>query len=135
MRRNQKGFSLIELMIVVAILAILSAVAIPAYMGVQKKGKRVEYQSNLEVIKLLEQRRWAEQGRYVPAASTALLKAALPHFQPGDEADLLYEYKVTCVDTAQDFTVTATGKANGPDFGNKFCVNQDNEEFEGGLCP
>ena len=135
MRHNQKGFSLIELMIVVTVLGILSAIAIPAYMGVQKKGKRVEYQSNLEIIKLLEQKRWAEQGRYVPAASTALLAVALPHFQPGDPADLLYEYSVTCVDDTQDFTATATGKANGPDVGKKFCINQDNEKFEDGLCP
>ena len=135
MRRNQKGFSLIELMIVVAILGILSAIAIPVYMGVQKKGKRVEYRTNLEIIKLLEEKRWAERGTYIPAASTALLATALPHFQPGDLANLLYEYTVTCIDDTQDFTATATGKANGPDFGKKFCIDQDNQKGEDAACP
>ena len=38
-RKNQAGFSLIELVVVIAVLAILSAVAIPAFVGVQANGK------------------------------------------------------------------------------------------------
>ena len=138
MRRNEKGFSLIEMMIVVALLGIIAAIAIPTYMGIQRKGKRTEYIANLEVIKLLEEKRHAEQGTYVEAANTAALKFALPHFQPGDAANLLYEYTVDCVvdpTCRTDFTVTATGKANGPDLGKKFCIDQDNQKGEDAACP
>jgi len=135
MRCNQRGFSLIELMIVVAILGIIAAIAIPTYMGVQKKGKRTEYKTNLEIIKLLEEKRHAEQGTYIDAADTAALILALPNFQPGVAADLLYEYSVVTFLVGQQFTAVATGKANGPDLGKKFCIDQDNQKGEDAACP
>jgi prepilin-type N-terminal cleavage/methylation domain-containing protein len=34
LRRNKKGFTLVELIVVIAILAILAAIAVPAFMGI-----------------------------------------------------------------------------------------------------
>ncbi len=49
-RRNEKGFTLIELMITVAILGILAAIAIPNFMRFQAKSKQSEAKTNLGAI-------------------------------------------------------------------------------------
>ena len=51
MLQNHKGFTLIELMIVVAIIGILAAVAIPGFMTYIKNSKTSEAKTNLDAIK------------------------------------------------------------------------------------
>jgi type IV pilus assembly protein PilA len=64
MLTNNKGFTLIELMIVVAIIGILAAIAIPNFMAYQCKAKQSEAKSNLGNIRSMQEAYFAEYDTY-----------------------------------------------------------------------
>jgi type IV pilus assembly protein PilA len=62
--RSKKGFTLIELMIVVAIIGILAAIAIPNFLKFQAKSKQSEAKSNLGAVFTGELAFFGEQNKY-----------------------------------------------------------------------
>jgi type IV pilus assembly protein PilA len=62
--RNKKGFTLIELMIVVAIIGILAAIAIPNFLKFQAKSKQSEAKTNLKAIYTAETGYYGENNAY-----------------------------------------------------------------------
>ncbi len=67
---SREGFTLIELMIVVAIIGILAAIAIPNFIRFQLRSRAGEGKINLAAIRTAEEAYLAEFGRYVPFVST-----------------------------------------------------------------
>ncbi len=62
---NQKGFSLTELMIVVAIIGILATLAIPKFLQYQAKAKQTEAKTNLVALHTAQIAYFAENNGYI----------------------------------------------------------------------
>jgi prepilin-type N-terminal cleavage/methylation domain-containing protein len=91
---NTKGFTLTELLIVLAIISILAMISVPAYIGQQKSAARTEAYSNLQNLRLLEEQFFAENGAYTAsAADVAAIQALLSGFRPG--TGLSFNYTIT----------------------------------------
>ncbi|PID73716.1 MAG: dolichyl-phosphate-mannose--protein mannosyltransferase [Desulfobacterales bacterium] len=117
MLKNKKGFTLIELMIVVAIIGILAAIAIPNFLTYQCKSKQSEAKTNLGAIANSEETYMAEYNVYKNATDSSTGKndpSALAAINWESKGKTLYKYSVTSTagsgTTPASFTATATGQ-------------------------
>ena len=108
MKKN-RGFTLIEILVVMVVIGILAAIAIPSYQNQMRKGSRTAAQAfmadiaNKEIFYLQSQRAyWACAN---PCASFATLGAAVP-----DDVSRFYDIGITTVDpaTPPTFEIKAT---------------------------
>ncbi len=110
---RQKGFTLIELMIVVVIIGILAALAIPRFMAATTKSKQSEAKGILKQIYTME-RTYRQQnniywGQGTTADSTAALWNAFATIGVEIQRNAMYNYVITtATSTALLVTATAT---------------------------
>jgi prepilin-type N-terminal cleavage/methylation domain-containing protein len=135
---NNRGVTLLELVIVVAILGILAVIAIPAYLGQQKNAERTEAYSNLQNLRLLEEQFFAENGDYTASVGTcaagndniSAIKALLPGFNPGSGLKFSYciEHNIDLNAAAQVpcFRASAFGNTNSRVSGDIFRIDCNN---------
>lgn len=103
--KTTKGFTLIELMIVVAIIGALAIIAVPSYSRYVAKAKRAEAYMHLSSIYAAQKSYWAEHGNYASSLSQV-------GWQSDNENKMHYTYAVA--QAGKDhFRATATGDIDG----------------------
>jgi len=124
--RQQRGFTLIEVMIVVAIVAILAAVALPSYTDYVKRGKIQEATTHLLSMRTKMEQYYQDNRRYDGACAAGTV-APLP-------TDQKY-FTVTCggfgPTPSQTYIVTASGQGDMTGF--VYTINQANARATTGV--
>ena len=121
------GFTLIEVMIALAVVAILGAIALPSYRDYVTRGKITEATSNLADMRVKMEQYFQDNRTYFGACAAGTA-APLP------PAATVKYFAFTCPTlTATTFTVTATGSAAGGMTGFVYTVDQDNVQATTGV--
>ncbi len=121
MRQQQTGFTLIELMIVVAIVAILAGIGYPSYSSYIQATNRNDAKAALYKLVNLQEQHYLDFDRY----ATSLASGALPGW--GDGTDY-YDFALDASSSETSYTAvaTATGKQLADTNCHKFFINQFN---------
>jgi len=107
MRRNAKGFTLMELMVVIVIVAILAAVAVPLYINYVKDAQRSEAKGAIGAVITAEQ-------TYFQANPSTGYTTTMTDLNV-DLTDVSHNWSITITAADQNgFTVSADGIANTP---------------------
>ena len=107
-RRRESGFTLIELMITVAVIGILAAIAIPSYAQYTIRSSRQAVQSELAVMASIQEKIYLNSNAYASSITTAYNGSSTGGLgvTSGKSRDGKYTFSVTVASAT--YTLTAT---------------------------
>ena len=109
---QRNGFTLIELMIVVVIIGILAAMAIPRFMRASVKAKQSEAKGILKQIYVMESSYFQEKECYYPSDGSSVTAHAGENIPPlYIEITIPAYYSYTVTGTGTTFSATAGSKS------------------------
>ncbi|WPB55067.1 type IV pilin protein [Xylophilus sp. GOD-11R] len=112
--RAERGFTLIELMITVAIVGILAAIAYPSYTEQVAKGRRSQAKAQLVAGQLWMERFYSENYRYdtnsagTPVTDATQFGGRFTTSPPTGEGRAMYNIELTPVPARDTYTIRAT---------------------------
>jgi len=125
-KRISAGFTLIEMMVVVAIVGILATVAIPSYMHYVQRGDLIEGTQALAQFRVQMEQYYQDNRSYYPSTAAAFGAG----FVCGVAPPTLTYFTLTCVGSGsgQLYTATATANTTGPVNGAVYTIDQGNNQ-------
>ncbi len=116
------GFTLIEVMITVAIIAILASIAVPSYRDYVIRGAVSEGVSMLSGLRTRMEQFYLDNRVYGTGSTCGLTMPTL------DTNRDQFSYACTVADGGSSYVITATGVAGKPSDGFVYTINQDGEQ-------
>ena len=118
--KSNKGFTLVELLIVVAIIAIIAAIGIPSYNSQVQRTKRVDAKNALLQTAQSLEKCMSIYGVYNNANCAG---GALGNGDTVDSDEGYYTITITIPATGSSFSLAAAPKAGGAQAGDTYCAS------------
>lgn len=119
--KTQSGFTLIELMVTVAIVAILSMIAYPSYTDYLRRGQVQEAPNNLASYRTQMEQYYQDNRTYASGGGCGITLPAAPLVKN-------FTYACQTANAGQTYTATATGVTGGLVAGLAYTVDQLNNQ-------
>jgi type IV pilus assembly protein PilE len=125
---RNRGFTLLELMIVVVVVSVLALIALPSFQEQLRKSRRAEAKQGLSALQLRQERWRANHANYLGADSSAADKTAFGSITAGT----YYTYGISSNASGAGYTLNATrnaGTAQAADKCGTFTITNTNGDI------
>lgn len=127
-----RGFTLVELMVAVAVIAILASVALPAYNQYIKKSRATGAAADLVSLSLNFENSYQRALQYTAAtlSTTSAVKTSYPGWSPAQAEN--FDFSTSA--TTASYTLTATGKSSTLSSGCTLTITETNARTSTSSC-